>query len=129
MNQERDALISQTLSLINEAVDVCSYTAKLDDCTAISSSGNHSSSSRDQSKTTILSSISIPLNIYLNGRISDSILRCYLDQPDLARVVWKKQLLPLALKMEKGNEIHNGNQVLSSFLYMCSYLGLPFVRR
>ena len=37
-------------------------------------------------------------NIELNGRLCDSILRCYVDDPETARQLWKNSLLPLVKK-------------------------------
>lgn len=42
-------------------------------------------------------------NIELNGRLSDSVLRCYVEDAEKAKKMWKNTLLPLAKKIAKIN--------------------------
>ena len=47
--------------------------------------------------------------IEINGRLCDSVLRCYMDNPETAKQLWKSTLLPLAKKALFGPLDSNNN--------------------
>ena len=53
---------------------------------------------------TTKTNVNVRENILFNGRLSDSVLRCYLEDADKAKKMWKNTILPLSKKLALSSE-------------------------
>ena len=53
---------------------------------------------------TLKTNVNVRENILFNGRLSDSVLRCYLEDADKAKKMWKNTILPLSKKVALSSE-------------------------
>merc|ERR1711871_300655 len=65
-----------------------------------------------------------------NGRVCDALLRSFSDDIDLGRAIWKKNLLPLARRMESihpGSFMEITEKCFVALMYGCGQSGRPDV--
>jgi len=66
--------------------------------------------------------------LLLNGRLSYAVLRCYSQDVDTARTLWKRQLLPLASLTDKwapGSMLEISEKSMEALMFSCGSCGRP----
>ena len=65
----------------------------------------------------------------INGRVCDALLRSYADNVDEARMIWRKQLLPLAEEVKNCRGVKDYNEIteksFEALMFVCGYSDRP----